>query len=169
MVILGIDPGLNATGFGVLEASPAQLRVIAGGDIRPPRTQPLAARLECIHTALSRLIRHHHPDVVVLEKLFTHHHHVTTVALIAHARGVACLAAQEHGLPLAEYPATQVKKSLTGSGAASKEQVSHMVGQWLDYADPSWTVDATDALALAIVHAHSEAHRQHLPAGAISR
>ena len=157
MIILGIDPGLQATGYGIVEAGVTPLRLIAAGDIRPPRTQPLAERLEFIHAALSRLIVRHHPDTAVLEKLFTHHDHVTTAALMAHARGVACLAAQEHRLPLAEYPPTQVKKSLTGNGHASKEQIARMVGQWLRHVDASWTADATDALALAIVHAH---HRQ---------
>jgi crossover junction endodeoxyribonuclease RuvC len=168
MVILGIDPGLNATGYGIMEAGPTQLRVISAGDIRPPRKWPLAQRLEFIHAALSRLISRYHPETVVLEKLFTHHHHVTTAALMAHARGVACLAVQEHGLPLAEYPPTQVKKSLTGNGSASKEQVARMVGQWLHYADASWSVDATDALALAIVHAHVDTQRRNLPVGAVS-
>ena len=165
MIILGVDPGLNATGYGVIEALPSASRVIAAGDIRPPRTQPLAERLGFIHVTLTRLISRYHPEIVVLEKIFTHHSHVTTAALMGHARGAACLAAQERGLPLAEYPPTQVKKSLTGNGHASKEQVARMVGRWLHFADPDWSVDATDALALAIVHAHMELQRRNLPAG----
>lgn len=155
MIMLGIDPGLNATGYGVVEVDAVRVRIIAAGDIRPPRTQPLAQRLEHIHTALSELISRYHPEMVALEKLFTHHGHVTTATLMGHARGVACLAVQEHGLPLAEYPPTQVKRSLTGNGHASKEQVARMVGEWLRDTDPAWSVDATDALALAIVHAHN--------------
>jgi len=162
MIILGVDPGLNATGYGIMEAHPPRLRFIVAGEIRPVRTQPLAERLACIHVALSQLISRYHPETVVLEKLFTHHHHVTTAALMAHARGVACLAAQEHGLPLAEYSPTHVKKALTGNGAASKEQVARMVGQWLHHVDPSWSVDATDALALAIVHAHTQRQQRNL-------
>jgi crossover junction endodeoxyribonuclease RuvC len=165
MVILGVDPGLNATGYGVIEALERSLRVITAGDIRPPKTRLLAERLECLHAELSRLIRSYHPETVVIEKLFTHHAHVTTAALMAHARGMACLAAQEHGLPLAEYPPTQVKKSLTGNGHASKEQIARMVGQWVGHADDSWSTDATDALALAIVHAHVGSQRRRLPAG----
>ena len=165
MIILGVDPGLSATGYGIMETLPAHLRLVAAGDIRPPRKAPLAQRLGVIHDELSRLIVRHHPDTVVLEQIFTHYRHVTTATLMAHARGVACLVAQEHGLPLAEYPPTHVKKSLTGSGHASKAQVARMVGQWLHQAEESWSSDATDALALAIVHAHVEAQRRNLPVG----
>ncbi len=167
MIILGVDPGLNATGYGIIETLPEHLRVITAGDIRPRGKDPLAQRLAFIHDALSELILRHHPDIAVLEKIFTHHHHVTTATLMGHTRGVACLAAQEHGLQLAEYPPTQVKQSLTGNGHASKEQVARMVGQWLGHADASWSVDATDALALAIVHAHMMEQRLHLPAGVV--
>ena len=167
MVILGIDPGLTATGYGILEANGRALRVIAAGDIRPPRQQPLSERLGCIRAALSELISRHHPETVALEKLFTHHGHVTTAALMGHARGAACLAAHDHGLPLAEYPPTQVKKSVTGNGHASKEQVARMVGRWLHHADASWSPDATDALALAIVHAHAQQQQRRLPAGVL--
>lgn len=165
MVILGIDPGLSATGYGLIESLPEGLRVITAGDIRPPRTAPLAERLAVIHDALERLIASHRPETAVLEKIFTHAHHVTTATLMGHARGVACLVAQEQGLRLAEYPPTQVKKSLTGNGHASKEQVARMVAHWLRHEDESWSSDATDALALAIVHAHLEAQRRILPAG----
>lgn len=165
MVILGIDPGLNATGYGILETVRDRLRLIAAGDIRPPKQEPLAQRLGAIHDGLLRLMARYRPDTVVLEKIFTHYRHVTTATLMAHARGVACLVAQEHGLPLTEYPPTQIKKSLTGSGHASKTQVARMVGQWLHEADDAWSADATDALALAIVHAHVEAQRRNLPVG----
>ncbi len=164
MVILGVDPGLNATGYGIIETRSPRLHVLTAGDIRPPRTPALPERLAFIHEALSRLISRYQAETVVLEQLFTHHAHVTTAALMAHARGVACLAAEEHRLPLAEYPPTQVKKSLTGNGAASKGQVARMLGQWLDGTDASWSADATDALALAVVHARIERQRRNLPA-----
>ena len=167
MVILGVDPGLRATGYGIMEALGGGRRVVAAGDIRPPTHQPLAERLGMIYEALARLIRAHHPDTVVLEQLFTHHNHVTTAALMAHARGVACLAAQEQGVPVAEYPPTQVKKSLTGNGHASKDQVARMVAQWLGHRDPAWSIDTTDALALALVHAHIASQQRHLPVGLV--
>ena len=168
MVILGVDPGLNATGYGLIDAAHPRLRVITAGDIRPPKQRPLSERLGVIHEELSRLITRFGAQTLVLEKIFTHHNHVTTAALMAHARGVACLAAQQHGLPLAEYPPTQVKKSLTGNGAASKDQVARMVGQWLGAVDPSWSIDATDALALAIIHAHIALQQRNLPAGVVA-
>ena len=168
MVILGVDPGLSATGYGLIDAGSPRLRIITAGDVRPPKNQPLAERLGVIHDELSRLITRFRAQTLVLEKIFTHHNHVTTAALMAHARGVACLAAQEHGLPLAEYPPTQVKKSLTGNGAASKDQVARMVGQWLGAADASWSIDATDALALAIIHAHIALQQRNLPAGVVA-
>ena len=162
---MGVDPGLNATGYGLLETGARRMRVVAAGEIRPPRGQPLEERLGIIRDALSALIDRHRPATVVLEKLFTHHEHVTTAALMGHARGAACLAARDHGLSVAEYPPTQVKKSLTGQGHASKEQVARMVGQWLGVADAGWSSDAADALALALVHAHTASQNRWLPMG----
>lgn len=155
MVILGIDPGLNATGYGVIEAGAGTVRAVIAGEIRTLRSQPLAERLDRIHQAVSQLIGQYHPDAVALEAVFTHHTYVSTAALMAHARGVICLAVQEHRVLLAEYSTARVKKSLTGSGAANKEQVARMVAQWLGASDLSWSSDATDALALAIAHAHA--------------
>ena len=159
MIVLGVDPGLNATGYGLMQVEADQLSLITAGDIRPPKREPLAVRLQCIHDELSRLIAQHHPATMVLEMVFTHQSYVTTAALMAHARGVACLAAQQHGLTLAEYPPARVKKALTGNGNASKAQVARMVGQWLGRDDPSLSSDATDALALAIAHVHMDSHR----------
>ena len=164
---MGVDPGLNATGYGLLEIGSGRLRLVAAGDIRPPRHEPLEERLGIIRDALSDLIVRHHPDTVVLEKLFTHHAHVTTAALMGHARGAACLAARDHGLPLAEYPPTQVKKSLTGRGHATKDQVARMVGQRLGVPGADWSADASDALALAIVHAHTASQNRRLPVGVL--
>ena len=165
MVIMGVDPGLNATGYGFLDTGGGRLCVLAAGDIRPPRARPLQERLGIIRDGLAALMSRYRPEAVALEQLFTHHAHVTTAALMGHARGAACLAVRDHGVPLAEYPPTHVKRALSGHGHASKEQVARMVGQWIGCTDPSWSVDATDALALAVVHAHTVAQRRHLPAG----
>ena len=165
MVILGIDPGLNATGYGMIEVLPTGLRVMMADRIRTSRTWPLAERLAAIYDGVTGLIGKFRPDAMVLEQIFTHHTYVSTAALMAHARGVICLAAQEHAIPLAEYAPALVKKSITGTGAASKDQVARMVAQWLRHSDPGWSSDATDALALAIVHAHLTQQQRHLPAG----
>ncbi len=153
-VILGIDPGLNATGYGVIAVSGQRLALVTAGEIRPPRGRPLPERLQHLHRALSELLKRQQPDAVILEMVFTHDDYVNTAALMAHARGVACLAAQQHGAALVEYPPARVKKALTGHGAATKDQVARMVVQWLGCANPGWSFDATDALALAIAHAH---------------
>jgi crossover junction endodeoxyribonuclease RuvC len=156
VIVLGVDPGLNATGYGLMRVEDGALTLVAAGDIRPPKKQPLTVRLEFLHEALSQLIARHRPATMVLEMVFTHQSYVTTAALMAHARGVACLAAQQHGLTLAEYSPARVKKALTGNGNASKTQVARMVGQWLGRDEASLSSDATDALALAIAHVHMD-------------
>jgi crossover junction endodeoxyribonuclease RuvC len=108
---------------------------------------------------LSAVIEQHRPDTAVLEMVFTHQAYVHTASLMAHARGVACLAAREHGVPLVEYPTARVKQAVTGRGGATKEQVARMVAQWLGLREPSWSFDASDALALAIAHVHMAAHQ----------
>jgi crossover junction endodeoxyribonuclease RuvC len=160
MVILGIDPGLGITGFGVIDAAHDRLQLLAAGDIRPPKQQPLASRLGILHDALADVMVQQQPAVCVLEQLYTHHEHVTTAAMMAHARGVACLVAQQQQVPLVEYPPNRVKKALTGHGIASKEQVAQMVAYWIGRRDPSWSWDVTDALALAIAHAHMQSQHQ---------
>ena len=167
MIVLGVDPGLNATGYGVMSVTGGQLRVLAAGEIRTPKGQPLATRLEQLHHELSDLITRYHPATMVIETVFTHHRYPSTAALMAHARGVACLAAQSHGLELAEYSPARMKKALTGNGNASKTQVARMVGQWLGRDDTALSADATDALALAIAHVHMASQRQRLPVGAV--
>lgn len=156
MVILGIDPGLNATGFGAIDAEKRNLRLIAAGDVRPARNKPLPQRLQQLHEALTRLVSRQKPDTIVLEMVFSHQDYVGTAARMAHARGVACLVAEQQGVSLVEYPTARVKKAITGQGAADKEQVARMVARWLGASDPSWSYDATDALALAIAHAHMQ-------------
>ncbi len=156
MVILGIDPGLNATGYGAIVFGDRQMALRIAGDIRPPRSQGLPKRLAFLHEALSRVISQERPDTIVLEMVFTHKRYINTASLMGHARGVACLVAQQHRVPLVEYPTARVKKAVTGRGAAPKEQVARMVAQWLGTHDAAWSFDATDALALAIAHVHMQ-------------
>ncbi len=156
MIILGIDPGLNATGYGFIDAQAGRCTLITAGDIRPPRRLLFQERIAQIHRSLTTLVQLHRPHTAVLEKIFTHQRFPTAASLMAHARGVACLVAQEQNLVLAEYLPTRIKRALTGRGHANKDQVSRMVQHWLGTLDPSWSSDATDALALAIAHAHME-------------
>lgn len=159
MVILGIDPGLNATGYGVIVADGSALRYVTAGTIRPPARHPLAERLSALASALTDVIDAYHPQLTALESLFIHHTYLTTAALMAHARGVACLVSAQYGLEVVEYLPTRIKKALTGYGTASKDQVARAVAMWLQCSRSSWSSDATDALALAIAHAHISQQR----------
>ncbi len=159
MIILGVDPGLQATGYGAIDTAGPACRLIGAGDIRPPRAGELAARLEVIHRTLTELVARWQPGSMVLEKLYTHYEHVTTAAMMGHARGVACLVAEQHRIRVVEYSPNRVKQAITGHGTASKEQVARMIGQWLGGREAVWSYDATDALALAVAHAQMD--RQH--------
>jgi len=154
MVIFGIDPGLYATGYGAIAVEHGRFRLITAGDVRPPKREPLARRLEYLHQRLSELMGRERPDTAVLEMIYTHPRYANTAAMMGHARGVACLVVEQHGVALVQYPPARVKKALTGHGAATKEQVARMVAHWIGASDPGWSFDATDALALAIAHAH---------------
>jgi crossover junction endodeoxyribonuclease RuvC len=149
--ILGIDPGLLTTGFGILDKSGHQLYYVASGCIRTPKGG-LAERLKAILDGLNEVIAAHGPVQVALEKVFVNANPQSTLSL-GQARGTAICAAVLHDLPLAEYTALQVKQAVVGNGHARKEQVQEMVRRLLKLAgDPS--PDAADALACAICHAH---------------
>ncbi|MBI2884759.1 MAG: crossover junction endodeoxyribonuclease RuvC [Candidatus Omnitrophica bacterium] len=167
MRILGIDPGLNATGYGVIEAEGGALSLVTAGVVRPPARQALGLRLRILHEALTQVLSSQRPVLMVLEALYTHHDYLTTATLMAHARGIVCLAGAQHGVPIVEYFPTHVKKAVTGHGAASKDQVARMVGVWLSMETSTLASDTTDALALAV--AHAQLHRAAAPALAVKR
>jgi crossover junction endodeoxyribonuclease RuvC len=149
--ILGIDPGLQVTGFGVIDKSGSRLGYVASGCVRSGRGE-LADRLKSLLEGLNEVIAAHRPAQVVVEKVFVNVNPQSTLAL-GQARGAAICAAVLAGLPVAEYTALQVKQAVVGNGHAKKEQVQHMVRRLLALAgDPS--PDAADALACAICHAH---------------
>ena len=152
MRILGIDPGLRITGFGVIEQSGAKLHYLTSGCVRSG-TGELAERLKAILEGLAEVIAANRPQQVAIEKVFVNVNPQSTLAL-GQARGSAICAAVIAGLPVAEYTALQVKQAVVGKGHAKKEQVQHMVRRLLALpGDPS--PDAADALACAICHAHS--------------
>jgi crossover junction endodeoxyribonuclease RuvC len=149
--ILGIDPGLQVTGFGVIETESSRLLYVASGCVRSG-SGDLAARLKSILEGLKEVISEHVPVEVAIEKVFVNTNPQSTLAL-GQARGTAICAAVLAGLPVAEYTALQVKQSVVGNGHAAKEQVQHMVRRLLALpGDPA--PDAADALACAICHAH---------------
>jgi crossover junction endodeoxyribonuclease RuvC len=149
--ILGIDPGLRITGFGVIEQAGTKLRYITSGCVRSGAGE-LAERLKVILDGLAEVIAANHPQQVAIEKVFVNVNPQSTL-LLGQARGSAICAAVIAGLPVAEYTALQVKQAVVGKGHAKKEQVQHMVKRLLALpGDPS--PDAADALACAICHAH---------------
>ena len=151
MKILGIDPGLRITGFGVIEKNGGKLRYVTSGCVKSGEGE-LSARLKCILEGLAEVIAENRPQEVAIEKVFVNVNPQSTLAL-GQARGTAICAAVIAGLPVAEYTALQVKQSVVGKGHAQKEQVQHMVRRLLALpGNPS--SDAADALACAICHAH---------------
>jgi crossover junction endodeoxyribonuclease RuvC len=149
--ILGIDPGLTVTGFGVIEKRGTQLAYVTSGCIRT-KAGELPARLKIILDGLDEVIEAHAPEEVAVEKVFVNVNPQSTL-LLGQARGAAICAAVLHRLPVAEYTALQVKQAVVGQGHARKEQVQEMVMRLLKlsgYPGP----DAADALACAICHAH---------------
>ncbi len=151
MRILGIDPGLQVTGFGVIDKNGQRLAYVASGCVRSGRGE-LAGRLKTLLEGLAEVIAAHRPQQVVVEQVFVNVNPRSTLAL-GQARGAAICAAVLAGLPVAEYTALQVKQAVVGNGQAGKSQVQHMVKRLLALAgDPS--PDAADALACAICHAH---------------
>ena len=151
MRILGIDPGLRVTGFGVVDKNGSRLTYVTSGRIRTPDGD-LAPRLKVILDGLAEVIAEQRPAQVALEKVFVNVNPSSTL-LLGQARGTAICAAVLHGLPVAEYTALQVKQAVVGNGHAQKRQVQDMVRRLLRLAgEPS--ADAADALACAICHAH---------------
>ena len=150
--ILGIDPGLRITGFGVIEKSGSRLSYITSGCVRTQQDGALPLRLKTILDGLREVIAANRPQQVAVEILFVNVNPQSTL-LLGQARGAAICAAVDADLPIAEYTALQVKQSVVGNGHAAKEQVQHMVRRLLALpGDPS--PDAADALACAICHAH---------------
>lgn len=156
MRILGIDPGLNITGYGLIEAKERSFKLVEAGVIRTSSKEGIQNRLLRIYINLIELIDEYHPSVLVIEKLYSHYRHPTTALLMGHARGIICLVSGQKGIPLVSYPATRIKKAVVGKGHASKEQISGMIKSLLGLKRTPDSRDVTDALAVAISHAYIE-------------
>ncbi len=151
MRILGIDPGLRVTGFGVIDVSGHQLAYVASGVIKTP-TADLPTRLGTIYDGVSTLIREHTPDQAAIEKVFVNVNPQSTL-LLGQARGAAICGLVSGGLPVAEYTALQLKQAVVGYGRATKEQMQEMVARLLSLSGRPGT-DAADALSMAIWRCH---------------
>jgi crossover junction endodeoxyribonuclease RuvC len=155
--ILGIDPGLQRTGYGLIESKgPEDLKLIEAGVIRTFEKDGISNRVADIYKNLSDVIAEHKPEVLVLEKLYSHYKHPTTSILMGHARGVICLACGVNNVKLVNYPATRIKKAITGNGRAGKHQVQKMVKDLLGLNTAPEPADVSDALAMAISYVYIE-------------
>jgi crossover junction endodeoxyribonuclease RuvC len=148
--VMGVDPGLTDTGFGVVEAGPDGVAVVDAGVIRTAPGQLLEARLNAIHGAVARLVGACHPTLVVVEDLYAEYRFPRTALLMAHARGVIYLAARQLDVPLLALSPSEVKRAVTGNGAAAKGQVQRGIQTVLGLAVPPRPTHVADALALAV-------------------
>jgi len=155
--ILGLDPGLSAMGWGVIEVSGTRLGHVAHGVIATKPVHGLGVRLMMLHRALAEIIQSHGPAAIAVEQAFVARDPQAALK-IGHARAVALLAAAEAGLEIAEYAPNHIKKCVVGAGHAGKEQVQFMVKRLLPACGVT-QADAADALAAAITHAHSSTAR----------
>ncbi len=157
MLLLGLDPGLSATGWGIIAVDGNRLRHIADGAITTDPATSVPTRLRLLHDALAALIATHRPDEAAVEETYVNRNGAATLKL-GYARGIALLAPALAGIPVAEYGAKTVKRAVVGTGNAAKEQVQMMVRRLLPGAQIR-RADAADALAVAICHAHHRASR----------
>lgn len=148
--VLGVDPGLNVTGYGIVDFGAGAAAVVEAGTIRTDPGADMPRRIEQIHADLAELLREFKPDLVAIEKLYAHYKHPRTAILMAHARGVVMLAARQVGIGVRDLPATKVKKALTGNGHASKQQVQHAVKSECGLKKLPEPPDVADALAIAL-------------------
>lgn len=155
--ILGLDPGLRRTGWGVIAVEGSRLTWIAHGVIAPDDKAPFSERLLCLFDGIGEIIAAHAPHEAAVEETFVNSNPQSTLKL-GHARAAAMIAPAKAGLAVAEYAAREVKKCVVGTGAADKTQIAFMIARLLPTAG-SPTQDAADALAVAITHAHSRRTR----------
>lgn len=159
MRVMGVDPGLVATGYGVVESGPHGIKVLEAGLIRTSSADPLEKRLLELHNEINLILRENDPGVMVVEELYSTYKHPTTAILMGHARGVIYFAAARHSIPVVSYSATRVKKSLTGNGRASKEQVRRMLQNTLGLKGFPESTHVADALAISFCHLNAVQHR----------
>jgi len=156
--ILGLDPGLETTGYALLGNSNGKFVVIEAGVIRSTigsAKEDLPARLQSLYDSLVEVLRQWRPVAMAVEQIYSHYDHPRTAVLMAHARGCYFLAGAQAGIPVVSYPSTSVKKTVTGHGRATKEQMQYAVMRELGLAKLPEPHDVADALAVALCHAYS--------------
>ena len=148
--ILGIDPGTNITGYGLVEFAGRDPAVIEAGTIRTTTKAELATRITQIYVDLCEILDEHKPDFVGVEQLYSHYAHPRTAITMGHARGVILLACEQRGIAVRHLTATQIKKSLTGNGHATKAQMQQAVQALCRLDKPPTPADVADAIAIAL-------------------
>ena len=159
MRILGVDPGLLITGYGVISVDGSP-ELIEAGVVRTKVNDGIAERLRKIYQSLAQVIEEHRPEALVIEKLYAHYKHPTTAILMGHARGVVCLLSGTHQIPMVSIASTHIKKATTGMGHAGKLQMQRMVQHSLNLKSLPEPPDVADALAVALAYASSQSRRK---------
>jgi len=154
MKILGIDPGTQVAGYGVIEMTRSKIVAIEYGSIKANKNQTFAQRLQTIHSKIMDIISKYQPDQMAIEEVF-YSKNIKSAIRIGEGRGIVFLCAASANIPITEYAATVIKKAVVGNGNAQKEQVQEMVKIILDLPDIPEPRDASDALAIAICHSHN--------------
>ena len=152
ITVLGIDPALGTTGYGVLRVLGLDIRLVDAGVVRVPREGSLPSRLKELFEGIAEILAQHSPQCFAMEQLYSHYERPRTAILMGHARGVICLAAAQASVPVTSYEPTKVKKLLTGNGRAPKSQIQAAVQQQLQLSTPLDPPDVADALAIALCH-----------------
>jgi crossover junction endodeoxyribonuclease RuvC len=154
MRILGVDPGLNTTGYGVIDLTAQGLRLVEAGVVRGTTRGSITARVLEIYEGLTEVIQSCAPEVMAIEELYSHYERPKTAILMGHARGVICLTAAQAGISVYHYAATRVKKILTGNGRAPKMQMQLAIQREFRLSSPPSPPDVADALAIALCHGY---------------
>ena len=163
MRIFGVDPGSARTGYGCIDLRDSRYRVAVYGALSVPARLPFPDKLKSLHDRLADLLAQHRPDAVAVEDLF-YAKNARSALKLGHVRGVLLLAASSAGIPIAEYTPTEVKKAVVGFGRAEKHQVQEMVALLLGMTDLPSPLDASDALAVAVCHAHTQGPQSRIEA-----
>ncbi|NBO91570.1 MAG: crossover junction endodeoxyribonuclease RuvC [Planctomycetia bacterium] len=153
--VMGVDPGLRVTGYSIIETRPRGPHICEAGVIRTmegTKTTDLGKRISVLYNGIVEVVDQYHPQTMVVEQLFAHYDHPRTAILMAHARGVILLAAAQRRIPVVSYTAPRIKKSITGSGRATKEQMQHAIRRELNLTKLPEPHDVADALAAALCH-----------------
>ncbi len=163
--ILGVDPGLNVTGYGIIDVdldTTSRPRVVEAGVVRGTQKHSITARVAEIHTGIAEVISCFKPSVLAMEELYSHYKRPKTAILMGHARGVICLAAAQAHIAVHHYASTRIKSILSGNGHAPKVQVQKSVQRELGLEHPPEPADVSDALAIALCHSYLSRNVQNL-------